>query len=96
MPKSDYKRLSDQIEFIADEPDNKNISSLNENDLGISPCDNEYGAHTLLKLSYLNYYMKIFTTVASSYKAKGKSRYLDWFRVRLLYVLSEIKRQYTL
>ncbi len=72
MPKSDYKRLSDQIEFIADEPDNKNISSLNENDLGISPCDNEYGAHTLLKLSYLNYYMKIFTTVASSYKAKGK------------------------
>ncbi len=72
MPKSDYEKLSDQIEFIADEPDNKNISLLNENSLGISAYDNEYGAHTLLKLSYLNYYLGIFTTIANSYKVKGK------------------------
>lgn len=72
MPKSDYKKLSDQIEIIADEPDKKNSSLLNENSLGLSPYDNEYGAHTLLKLSYLNYYLGIFTTVANSYKIRGK------------------------
>ena len=69
--KSDYQKLSDQIKFIADENGLNVLNLLTDNGLGVSQQDNEYGAHSLLKLSYLNYYLEIFTRIANSHKIKG-------------------------
>lgn len=73
MPKvkTNYEKLCDQIKIIADK-DNKNVfDTLNKNSLGRSEIDSEYGAHTLLKLSYLNYYLPIFTKIAINHKVRG-------------------------
>ena len=80
--KSDYQKLSDQIKFIADENGLNVLNLLTDNGLGVSQQDNEYGAHSLLKLSYLNYYLEIFTRIANSHKIKGgfsKVLFIDAF-----------------
>ncbi|MFG1555511.1 MAG: three-Cys-motif partner protein TcmP [Thermoplasmataceae archaeon] len=69
--KTDYEKLSDQIRFIACGNESNVIELLDTNSLGLSEIDNEYGGHTLLKLSYLNYYMGIFSRIAKSRKDKG-------------------------
>ena len=80
--KSDYQKLYDQIKFIADENGLNVLHLLEHNGLGATEQDNEYGAHTLLKLSYLNYYLGIFTRIANSRKNKGgfsKVLFIDAF-----------------
>jgi len=80
--KTDYEKLSDQIRFMACENENNIIEYLKKNSLGLSDIDNEYGAHTLLKLSYLNYYIGIFSRIAKSRKDKGgfsKILFIDAF-----------------
>lgn len=80
--KSDYQKLYDQIKFIADENGMNVLNLLEDNGLGVTQEDNEYGAHTLLKLSYLNYYLSIFTRIATSRKNKGgfsKVLFIDAF-----------------
>ena len=83
MPKKTaYQKLTDQIKFIADETGRNFFQVFANNSLGSSDADNEYGAHTLLKLSYLNYYLSIFSTIANSRKAIGgfsKVLFIDAF-----------------
>lgn len=82
QPKSDYDRLKDQLRFIADENGKKIISKLESKSLGLTVGDNEYLPHTLLKLAYLNYYMGIFATIASSRKKNhgfNKVLFIDAF-----------------
>ncbi len=69
--KTGYEKLYDQIKIIADKARHDILDTLEHNSLGASNIDNEYGAHTLLKLSYLNYYLGIFTRIAISHKKKG-------------------------
>ena len=80
--KTEYQKLFDQIKFIADEVGLNVMNLLEKNGLGVTQLDNEYGAHTLLKLSYLNYYLRIFTRIAISRKSKGgfsKVLFIDAF-----------------
>ena len=83
MPKKTaYQKLTDQIKIIADETGRNFFQVFANNSLGSSDADNEYGAHTLLKLSYLNYYLSIFSTIANSRKAIGgfsKVLFIDAF-----------------
>ena len=65
--KSDHERLTDQLRVISDKVDKDIIKILIANNLGPSTIDNEYKAHTVLKLAYLNYYMGIFLPVAHKY-----------------------------
>ena len=65
--KSDHERLTGQLRIISDKVDKNIIKTLIDNNLGPCPIDNEYKAHTVLKLAYLNYYTGIFLPVAHKY-----------------------------
>lgn len=80
--KTDYDRLYDQLKIICDGNSQNVIEQLHNHGAGKSISDNEYGAHTLLKLAYLNYYIGIFSRIASARKAKGgfsKILFIDAF-----------------
>lgn len=65
--KSDHERLIGQLNVISDKVDKNIINTLINNNLGPCYIDNEYKAHTVLKLAYLNYYTGIFLPVAHKY-----------------------------
>lgn len=65
--KSDHERLTDQLKIISDKVNKDIIKTLIANNLGPSTSDNEYKAHTVLKLAYLNYYMGVFLPIAHKY-----------------------------
>ena len=65
--KSGHDRLIGQLKVISDKVDKNIIQTLNDNNLGPSSVDNEYKAHTVLKLAYLNYYMGVFLPIAHKY-----------------------------
>ena len=71
MTKSNYDRLKDQIKVIADESGYSILDKMKDNSMGPCEVDNEYGAHTILKLAYLNYYIGIFSKIANRFKSKG-------------------------
>jgi three-Cys-motif partner protein len=72
MKKSDQDKLQDQLRVVGDADGRNIIGNLNSLNLGFSGVDNEYGPHTLLKLSYLNYYLGVFLTIANRWKKKGR------------------------
>lgn len=84
IPKTltDYDKLTNQVKFILDKV-GKDVKKLfDANSVGSSDYDNEYGPHTLLKLAYLNYYLRIFTRIAKSRKDKNgfsKILFIDAF-----------------
>ncbi len=65
--KSGHDRLMDQLKVISDKVDKSIIQTLIKNNVGPSTSDNEYKAHTVLKLAYLNYYMGVFLPIAHKY-----------------------------
>lgn len=65
--KSGHDRLIGQLKVVSDKVNKNIIQTLNDNNLGPSPVDNEYKAHTVLKLAYLNYYMGVFLPIAHKY-----------------------------
>ncbi|MDG6997917.1 MAG: three-Cys-motif partner protein TcmP [Nitrososphaerota archaeon] len=69
--KDDYQRLTDQIRVLSDQTGKSILATLEANGLCASEVDNEYLAHTMLKLAYLNYYIGIFARIASSRKTRG-------------------------
>ncbi len=75
MPKtntSDYEKLEKQIRVVGDESGKKIIPYLESKGLGPSSQDPNYGPHTLLKLSYLNYYLGVFLRIAGHRKELGR------------------------
>ena len=80
--KDDYQKIAGQIGIVSDEAGNSVIARLGAKGLGPSSEDSEYPPHTMLKLSYLNYYIDIFARIASSRKSKGgfsKVLFIDAF-----------------
>lgn len=70
-PKTEQESFQDQLRIIADKRERHILTSLVSGRLGPSNTDVEYFPHTLLKLSYLNYYLDIFLKTAKSYKTRG-------------------------
>jgi len=67
VKKDNYNKLLDQIKIIADKPESIILDTLRKENLGVCDKDAQYGAHTILKLAYLNYYMGIFLPIAHTY-----------------------------
>ena len=69
---TDQERLENQISIISDEKGKRIIERLKESNLGPSVVDPQYGPHTLLKLSYLSYYLGVFLPIAGHRKDVGR------------------------
>lgn len=69
---TDQQRLEKQIAVIGDEVGKKVISKLKSANIGPSDADPQYGPHTLLKLSYLNYYLGVFLRIGGYRKQRGR------------------------
>ena len=65
--KDNYNKLLDQVKIIADKPGMEIMDILGNKDLGICDKDPQYSPHTILKLSYLNYYLGVFLPIANKY-----------------------------
>ncbi|KJE48561.1 MULTISPECIES: three-Cys-motif partner protein TcmP [unclassified Acidiplasma] len=75
--KSCHDRLIGQLKVVSDKVNKGIMQTLIRNNLGPSPGDIEYKAHTVLKLAYLNYYMGIFLPIA--HKHFNKIVFIDAF-----------------
>lgn len=69
VKKTDRERILDQVRILADHVGKDVFLRLNENGRELNKDDIEYGPHTVLKLAYFNYYLGLFTRIASSWKA---------------------------
>lgn len=67
--KTGREKLLDQIRILSDNVGKDVFIKLKESDTASDLDDNEYGPHTVLKLSYLNYYLGLFTRIANRYKS---------------------------
>jgi len=70
--KTPYESLLDQIKIISGKSAVDYIKILETARLGLRQEDLAYDSHTLLKLSYLNYYLGVFLPIAAYGKEKGK------------------------
>ncbi len=70
--KTGNQRLQRQLQIIADKNGKGIMDKLISNGLGPSEYDNSYGPHTLIKLSYLNYYLGIFLPIANARQKRGE------------------------
>jgi three-Cys-motif partner protein len=75
--KSSHDRLMDQLNVICDKSNKDIFKIFKENSIDTSTYDNEYKPHTILKLSYLSYYMGIFLPIAR--KHFNKVVFIDAF-----------------
>jgi len=67
-----YDSLLDQIKIISGKSGVDFIKKLETAGLGLRQEDLAYDSHTLLKLSYLNYYLGVFLPIAAHGEEKGK------------------------